>query len=821
VSLVPLLAEIRHAVRMFWKSPAFTLAVLAALALGIGADTAIFSVVNAVLLKPLTYPEPDRIVQFLNTSRDGGEFPGASATKFHVWQSQTSVVQDVAAYDFSGKGLNLTGTVPEQIHGVHVTEAYFRLFGTRMLLGRTFTPQEDMPHGGNLVVLSYGFWRRKFGGDPNIVGRSLSLSGVPYTILGVTNEDFQTDPAADVWLPFQFPPNSTDQAHYFTSAGRLKPGVSIDQAKAQMKLAYAEFRRRYPEADPNSSFSVKSLKDAIVGDIRKSLLVLIGAVSFVLLIACANVANLLMVRAAGRKREFAIRAAMGARRTRLIRQLLTESVLLALAGGALGLGLGFAGVRWLLSVSPGGIPRIGEDGAGVSVDWRVALFTIAVSILTGILFGLMPAFGASRPDLIATMNEGGSRSGFGLRQSKVRSLLIVSEVGLALVLLVGASLLIRTFIALHMVQPGFDAHNVISMEMALTGPRYEKTAGVAQLIHDSRDRVHAIPGVEEVAVSNSLPLDGGFGLPFIIVGRPLKDGPYHGGAEWKATSPGYFGALHIPILRGRDFTVNDVAGAPPVVLISDAFAKKNWKKDEDPIGQQLLIGKGVGPEFEEPSRTIIGIVGDVHDGALDRPPDPVMIIPLPQMADGITLLNSHVGPLTWIIRTRTEPHQVIPAVTEQLRNASGGFPVAHIRTMDEIIVRSTARQNFNMLLLSIFGFSALALAAIGIYGLMAYSVTQRVREIGIRMALGADRRHIRRMVVWQGMRLALAGVVLGVGAAFGLTRLIASSLYGVKSWDPAVFISVPIILSAVALAATWMPAVRASKLDPMKALRID
>jgi predicted permease len=815
-----LLADIRHSVRMFWKNPGFTIAVLAALALGIGADTAIFSVVNAVLLKPLTYPEPDRIVQFLNTSREGGEFPGASATKFHLWQQQTSVVQDVAAYDFSGKGLNLTGNIPEQVHGVHASEAFFRLFGARMLLGRSFTPQEDMPHGGNVVVLSYGFWQRKFGGDRNIVGRTLSLSGEPYTILGVTSQDFESDPAADLWLPFQFPPNSTDQAHYFTSAGRLKPGVSLDQAKAQMKLAYAEFKRRYPDADPNSSFSVKPLKDSIVGNVRSSLLVLIGAVSFVLLIACANVANLLMVRAAGRKREFAIRAAMGARRIRMIRQLLTESILLALMGGALGLGVGFAGVRWLLSIRPGAIPRIGENGAGVTIDWRVALFAVGVSILTGILFGLLPAVGASRPDLAATMNEGGSRSGFGLRQSKARSMLIVSEVGLALVLLVGAALLIRTFIALRMVQPGFDARNVITMEMALTGPRYEKTAGVAQLIHLSRDRIHAIPGVEEVGVSNSLPLDGGFGLPFIIVGRPLT-GPATGGAEWKATSPGYFGALHIPILRGRDFTANDVAGAPPVVIVSDAFAKANWKKGEDPIGQQLIIGKGVGPEFEEPARTIIAIAGDVHDGALDQPANQVMIIPLAQMPDGITLLNSRVGPLTWIVRSQVEPHQLIPAITEQLREASGGFPVAHIRTMDEIVVSSTARQDFNMLLLSIFGFSALMLAAIGIYGLMAYSVQQRIREIGIRMALGADRHNIRTMVVWQGMRLALAGVVLGVAAAFGLTRLIASSLYGVKSWDPAVFITIPIVLSLVALAATWLPAVRASRLDPMKALRID
>jgi predicted permease len=800
---------------MLLKNPGFTTAVVAALALGIGADTAIFSVVNTVLLKPLTYPEPDRIVQFLLTYG-----PGASVTKFHSWQEQTSVFQDVAAYDFSGKGLNLTGAVPEQIHGVHVTEAYFRLFGARMELGRTFTPQEDLPHGGNVAVLSYGFWKRKYGGDKNIVGKTISLSGEPYSILGVTGADFETDPAADLWLPFQFPPNSDDQAHYFLAAGRLKPGVTLDQAKAQLKLAYAEFKRKYPQADPNGGFSAQLLKDSIVSGVRKSLLVLIGAVSFVLLIACANVANLLMVRAAGRKREFAIRAAMGARRGRMIAQLLTESVLLALMGGAVGLGLGFAGLRWLLSVRPGDIPRIGEDGAGVTVDWRVALFTIGVSVLTGILFGLVPAFGVSRPDLAATMNESGSRSGFGLRQSKVRSMLIVSEVGLALVLLVGAALLIRTFIALRMVNPGYDTHNVLTMEMALTGVRYETTAGVAKLVRDSRERIRTIPGVKDVAVTNSLPLAGGFGLPFIIVGKPLT-GPSTGGAEWKATSPGYFSTFHIPILRGRDFTVNDDAAAPGVVIITAQMQREFWKKGEDPLGQQIIIGKGVGPEFEEPARTIIGIVGDVRDGGLNNEPGSLMMIPLAQMTDGLTLLNSKVAPLTWVIRTHGDPHQVTAAVTEQLRVASGGFPVAHVRTMDEIVVRSTAREDFNMLLLTIFGLSALVLAAIGIYGLMAYSVTQRVQEIGIRMALGADRHAIRRMVVWQGMRLALAGVVLGVGAAFGLTRLIASSLYGVKSWDPAVFVMVPMVLSGVALMATWMPAVRASRLDPMKALRVE
>ena len=814
-----LLADLRHALRMFAKNPGFTFAVVAALALGIGADTAIFSVVNTVLLKPLSYPDPDRIVQFLLTSPQG-QGPGASATEFHVWQAQKDVFQDVAAYDFSGKGLNLTGAVPEQVHGVHVTEGYFRLFGAPMLLGRTFTTQEDAPHGGNVVVLSYGLWKRKYGGDAHITGRAISLSGEPYTVLGVTGPDFQTDPVADLWLPFQFPPNTNDQAHYFLAAGRLKPGGTLEQAKSQLKLAYAEFMRRYPEADPKNGFSAQLLKDSIVSDVRSSLLVLIGAVSFVLLIACANVANLLMVRAAGRQREFAIRAAMGAGRVRMIRQLLTESVLLAVMGGAVGLGLGFAGVRWLLSVSPADLPRIGEKGAGVTLDWRVAVFTIAISLLTGILFGLIPALGASRPDLSATMKEGSSRAGFGLRQSKARSLLIVSEVALALVLLVGAALLIRTFIALRAVNPGLDAHSVLIMDMALTGTRYEKTAGVTQLVRDGRERVAGIPGVMSVAVTNSLPLEGGFGLPFIVVGRPLT-GPSTGGAEWKAVSPDYFKVFKIPILRGRDFTVNDDAAAPGVTLINQAMAREFWKKGEDPLGQQIIIGKGVGPEFEEPARTIVGIVGDVRDGGLNRDPGSLMVVPLAQMTDGLTLLNSKVAPVTWVMRTRLEPHQALAAVTDQLRKASGGFPVARVRTMDEVVVNSTARQDFNMLLLTLFGAAALLLAAIGIYGLMAYSVEQRIQEIGIRMALGADRGRIRGMVVWQGMRLALIGVALGVGAAFGLTRLIASFLFGVKNWDPAVFVTVPMVLSAVALLAVWLPATRASRLDPMRALRTE
>ena len=803
---------------MFVQNPGFTIAVVAALALGIGADTAIFSVVNTVLLKPLSYPDPDRFVQFMNTYK-GGEDAGAAATEFEMWKEQTSAFQDVAAYSNSG-GMNLTGAVPEQVHGVHVSEAYFRLFGAHFVQGRGFTTAEDLPHGGNVVVISGGLWKRKFGSDPQLAGKTISIASQPYTIVGVTGPEFDTDPASDLWIPYQFDPNTRDQAHYFFAAGRLKPGVTLAQGKAQLKLAYAEFRRRYKEASPDNNFSAELLKDSVVSDVRSSLLVLIGAVSFVLLIACANVANLLMVRAAGRSREFAIRAALGAGRARIIRQLLTESILLALTGGVLGITLGLTGVRALLAVSPGDIPRIGEDGSAVGLDWRVALFTIGISLFTGILFGLIPALNASKPDLSSSMKESSRGSGSSIRQNKARSLLVVSEVSLALVLLVGACLLIRTFIALRAVDPGFDAHNVWTCEMALNGPRFEKTAGVAQVVRDALQRLNAVPGVVTAGATNSVPLEGGFGLPFIIVGKP-HDGLATGGAGWMAVSAGYFDAFKIPLLGGRDFTENDTTGSQGVAIINQAMANRFWKKGENPVGQQIIIGHGVGPEFEEPARLVIGIVGDVRDGGLNRDPEPKMVIPLAQLTDGLTELNSKVAPISWVVRTKLEPHQMTAILTDELRKASGGFPVAHVRSMEEVVVRSTARQDFNMLLLTIFGASALILAAIGIYGLMAYSVQQRTQEIGIRMAMGADRIRITKMVVWQGMRLTLVGVVIGVGAAFGLTRLIASLLYGVKNWDPLVFVSVPLLLSAVALVAVWLPALRASKLNPMEALRTE
>jgi predicted permease len=816
------LQDLKHSLRMFLHTPGFTITAVAALALGIGANTAIFSVINTVLLRPMPYPDPDRLVIFMLTSPNGSG-PGASSTKFNIWRQQTSVFDNVAAV--SNGIVNLTGVDnPEQIQAARVTAPMFRLFGLAIAHGRSFTAEEDQPRGRHVTVLSNEFWKRRFGGDPQMVGKSISLSGDLYEIIGITAPEYkmEADPPIDLYTPFQIDPNSTDQAHYFTAFGRLRPGVTMGQAKAQLRLAADEFRRKFPGSlamGPKDGFSVQPMHDLVVSGVRESLLVLAAAVSFVLLIACANVANLLLVRATARRREIAIRAAIGAGRGRIMRQLLTESVALSLAGGAFGLALGMLGIRALLAVYPASVPRIGPHGAYVGIDARVLGFTVLVSLLTGVLFGLIPAFQASRSDLTSVLKESSGRSGTGFRQNKARSLLVISEMALALILLIGAALLIRSYVALRAVDPGFDHHNVLTMQMSLASPRFEKTVGFAQLIRAGIPQIQALPGVVAASTTCCLPLEGGYGLPLIIAGRPL-DGPSHGGANWRTISAGYFDVFKIPILRGRAFTERDDASAPPVVVINQALAKRFWPTG-NPLNDRLIIGKGVGPEFEEPARQIIGIVGDSRDNGLNRNPNPMMYVPVAQVTDGVTALNSRIRPLIWVVRTRVPEYSLSPAIQAALRQASGGLPVAKVRSMDEVVAQSTAREDFNMLLLTVFASAALLLAAIGIYGLMAYSVEQRTQEIGIRMALGAEAGDVRKMVISQGLGLALIGVAIGIAAAFGLTRLIASFLFGVKSSDPAVFIAVPVLLSAVALLAVWIPARRATRVDPLDALRYE
>jgi putative ABC transport system permease protein len=812
--------DLKFVARSLAKTPGFTIVAIVVIAVGIGVNTAVFSVINTVLLKPLTYPDPQSLVMLMNTS-PRGTGPGASVPKLNIWHQQTSIFSQVAASDFGGAGLNLTGgDHPVQVQGVHVTQQYFSMMGAPVIQGRTFTQAEDSPNGGRVVVLSYGLWKSRFGGNSQIVGSTIQVDHQPYLVVGVIGKSFVTDVPTDVWLPFQFDMNTQDQANYFTVAARLKPGITMGQANAQLKLAADQYRRTYgPMAmGPQDSFGVISLQEWMVGDTRTSLWVLMGAVGLVLLIACANVANLLLVRATGRKRELATRAALGAGRGMIARQLLVESLALSLTGGVLGLVLGAVGVRVLLKLAIG-MPRIGEGGSAVTPDWHVLLFTLGMSVLTGILFGLAPAISASRPNLVAALNESSTRSGVGFRNGKVRSALVVSEMALALILVIGAALLIRTFMKLEAVNPGYDTRNVLTMAMSISGDRFQKTAGVAQLVKDGTDKLTALPGVTDAAAACCLPLDRGFGLPFDIVGRPKGDAPFSGGANYDTVSWNYFNTFKIPLLRGRMFTKQDNGAGPGVVIINEAMAKQFWPKG-DPLKDRLEIAPGPGP-FAEPPRQVIGIVGDTRVRALDSPPDPMMYTPIAQMPDGMTALNSRIAPMFWIVRSQVEPHSLANPMAEALRVASGGLPVAHIRTMDEIVVENTSRKRFNMVLLTIFGGSALLMAAIGIYGLMAYSVQQRTQEMGIRMALGAQASHIRNMVIRQGMMLALIGVVIGIAGAFGLTRFLASFLFDVKAWDPLAFIVTPLLLSAVALLAVWVPAQRAVRVDPMSALRFE
>lgn len=816
-----LLQDLKYAVRMLLRTPGFAITAIVALALGIGANTAIFTVVNKVLLEPLSFPDPGRLVM-LGGHTPNGNFYGTSVPRFNVWNQQTQAFDAVAAYNQGGPGVNLTGgDRPEQLHGVSASAGYFAVFGVPMQMGRPFTVEEDRPGGPKLAVISYGLWRSHFGSDPEIVGKTIDIGGDPYTVTGVIGPSFHPDYPVDIILPFQADPNSTDQAFFFQAAARLKRGATMAMANTALQVAAEQFRKRFPGAmDPSESFIAVSMQQVMVSGARLSLLVLLGAVSFVLLIACANVANLLLVRATIRRREISIRAALGAGRRRIILQLLTESVLLSLVGGALGLFVGYSGVRALLTINPGDIPLIGQHGADVTLDWRVLVFTVMIALVTGVLFGLIPALTASRSDLAMTLRESGARSGSGLRQNKARSLLVITEMALALILLVGATLLIRTFAALRSVDPGFNTHNVLTMNMSITGPRFQKAAAVAELVEEARRHVEAIPGVEAMSTTCCLPLQGGLGLPFSIEGRPHTQGPNDGGAGYDIVSPEYFAVFRIPLLRGRMFTVHDDGGAAGVVLISETMAQRYWHKG-GAIGARITIGKGVGPEFAEPARQIIGVVGDARNGGLDSDPPSIMYIPVAQVPDGVTALNSRIAPLQFAIRTKIPPFSLSADIQKALRDASSGLPVGNVESMDQIDAESTASTNFNMTLLTIFAGLALALAAIGIYGLMAYSVQQRTQEIGIRIALGASPQKVGRMIVRQGMTLVLVGVVIGVATALALSRYMATLIYGVKTWDPTTLISVVVVLTLVALAATYFPARRASRVDPIIALHYE
>jgi putative ABC transport system permease protein len=818
-----LLQDVRFGLRVLSKRPGFTAVAILTLALGIGATTAIFTVVDKVLLQPLAYPDPGRIVVLMQ-SYSGGTTAITSIPKYMMWRDQPRILEEPATYGIPGSlRVNLVGgDRPEQFRATQVSANFFSLFGIRLTAGRTFTAEEDAPGGPPVVVISNGLWRNRFGADPHIVGKAIDLDNTDYTVIGVMAPVYTPDlPLGDICFPFQADPNSSNQGNDMFGAARLRPGVTLAMAKAATQVIAEQFRRKYPSMmEPKQGFTVETIYEARLADVRTSLLVLLGAVGLVLLIACANVASLMLARATLRKREISIRAALGAARGRIVRQLLTESVLLSLVGGAMGLFLGYFGVRSLLAINPANMPRIGEHAEAITLDWRVLVFALAISVLTGVLSGLIPAIKASRADLATTINESGSRTGTGLRGNKTRSLLVVTELSLAMILLVGAALLIRTFHDSLSVKPGFQTHNILTMDMSLRGVRFQKTASVAEVVREGRQRLESLPGVEAAATACCLPLEGGYGLPFNIEGRPPTSGPFTGGGPWRSVSPEYFSVFRIPLLRGRTFTDRDDGAAEPVVVINETMAKQFWPKGDE-LGARIVIAKGVGPVFEDPPREIIGVVGDVRDEGLNNRPQPTMYVPIAQVSDGLTALDATLIPMQWLIRTRVEPHSVTAQVERELRIASGGLPVGSVQSMDQVVAHSVAGEEFNMTLLTIFAAIALLLAAVGIYGIMAYAVQQRTQEIGIRMTLGASPQDVRRMVVVQGMVLASIGVVLGVAGGLALTRVMRSLLFGVKPWDPLMFIVTAILLSAVALFACYVPARRASRVDPLVALRYE
>jgi predicted permease len=822
-----LFADVKQAFRVLRKSPGFTITAVAALALGIGANSAIFSVVDSVLLKPLPYPNSDRLVNVFRTFKSG-EGGSTSIPKFNTWRQENRAFEAMTAYDFGGPGMNMAGgDIPEQVKAIHTTYEYFKVFGVQPQLGRTYTADEDKPGAPKVVVISDGLWKRRFGADPSIVGRNIVLSGEPYTVVGILGPAYQPDPPSDVWIPLQPDPNSTNQGHFLMTAGRLKPGVTLEQAKAQLKVVGERFRAQYPDwMDKEEGVGVRSLQDAKVGDMRTPLLVLMGAVCFVLLIACANVANLLLARATARQREMAIRSAIGAGRGRIVRQLLTESITLALCGGVIGLVLGSLGVRALLAVSPGNVPRVEQLAEGSAfasaVDWRVVAFTFGVSLFTGVLFGLVPAIQVSRTDLNSTLKESSGRSGTGLRHNRMRALLVVGETAMALVLLVGAALLIRTFVGLRSVNAGINTHNILTLQLSLTGGKYSNAAAMDNFLRQVNERIESIPGVVGSSMCISMPFQQiGGDLPFSIVGRAIPNGEkYHGDEFWRNIDPRYFDVFGIRLLRGRVFDLRDTRKAPHVVVVNDTFVKKYFAK-EDPIGQQIVIGKDLGPDFEDAPRQIVGIVTSVRENGLDQDFKPVMYVPNQQAPEGMSRLVNSVLPMTWAIRTAGDPFAIRDAVRREIQSVDSQMPVAKFKSMDELVSVNTARQNFNMLLLSILAGIALLLAAIGLYGLMAYSVEQRKQEIGIRLALGAAHSDVTAMVVRQGLLLAGVGVGVGLAAAFGLTQLLRTLLYGVKPYDPATFIGVAVTLVVVAFLASYIPARRAMRIDPVIALRCE
>jgi predicted permease len=707
--------DARYFVRRSFQARAFTLTAVAVIALGIAANVAVFSVADAVLFRPATFPNPDRVVAFETQSPTGVD-PGASPVMYQHWRAQTSVVEDVAA--FRNVVVNETsGATPDQLRGALVSAAYFRLFRATVARGRTFTQEEDRPGGAHVAVISHHMWTRAFGGT-DIAGRALRLNGVAYVVIGVLDPAFRMGdigPEPDVWLPLQLDAGSKTQGHFLWVCGRLRDGVTLAQARARLGVSAKQFRTEFPDSlGDNATFTAQPVRDAVVRNARPLFLALLGAVAFVLLIACSNIAALLLLQGAVRAREMAVRAALGAGRWRIARQLLTESLLLSLLGGAVGFALGVLSMRLLPVIGVSGEARL-DDLASAGPDWRLIAFAGAVSIVTAVVAGVAPAVRGSRGDLNAAMTTADGRSTRGPRRRGVEASLVGLQVSLAVVLLVGCGLLMRTVSALAKVDPGFNAAHVLTMRVSLAGPPSATTIATDAVVRRGLETLRAVPDVTTAAASYGLPLQDGGGLPFEIVGRPLPPGqPFHGGAFWLAVSAGYFGALEISIERGREFTDADRHATVPVAIINDVMARREWP-NENPIGQRIVLGHGIGPQFQdEPVREIVGVVGSIRENRLDAPPGAEVYEPIAQLPDVANAFVAVGSPMAWIARTRSAPQGVAPTLQNALRQAVG-LPVSSVLPLDEIVARSLFRQRFAMWLMAAFGGAALLLASIGLY----------------------------------------------------------------------------------------------------------
>jgi putative ABC transport system permease protein len=801
-----LLRDVRYAVRVLAKSPGFTAVAVLALALGIGANTAIFSVVKAVLLSPLPYPEAERLVWIWETNEVNNILQEpASLPNYDDWSKQSRSFEGVAAFD--NVPLALTGEgEPERIEGAAVSANFFPVLGVEPTLGRGFLAEENTPGKNRVVVLSRGLWQRRYGSNPKVVGQTLTLNGNPYTVVGVAAEGFKhpdSGPRPEMWVPLAFNlEQAARRGDYLSVVARLKPGAGLEGARAEMGAVASRLAEAYPATNAGWGVTLVPLHERLVGDVRTALWVLTGVVGFLLLIACANVANLLLVRAASRRQEIAVRTALGAGRLRLVRQFLSESVLLALAGGALGLLFAMWGIDVLLALGPSNMPRLDEVG----LDGKVLAFTLLVSLATGVVFGLLPALYATGSDLTEALKEGSRSSTAGVGGRRVRNSLVVAEMAIAVVMLTGAGLMIRSFARLQEVDPGFKPERIMSVNLALPGSKYKESPQLTAFFEQLLGRVSALPGVESAAAVSALPLGGGGDvLAFVVEGRPAPPPEQVLDAEYRVVTPDYFATMGIPLARGEGITARHAAGSPAVVVVNETMAHRHWP-GEDPIGKRINLGN---PETA-PWRTVIGVVRDIRHEGLDKVPYPQMYSPYAQFPR---------RSMTLVARAAADPLGLAPGVRREVAALDKDLPLYNVRTMEQVVAESVARQRFTMLLIAVFAGVGLLLASVGIYGVISYTVSQRRHELSVRLALGAQARDIVRMVVGQGMLLALGGIGAGLAAAFLLTRVMASLLYGVSATDPLTFALVPLALAGVALLASLIPARRATRVDPAGALR--